>query len=81
MAPYELMAADGSIYAFERSGRPSIDQLRFLAETFPRAIWLNPLPERFWPGTRSIGRIAAVLPMFPLSLNGIERGVATLMGR
>lgn len=81
MAPYELMAADGSIYAFERSGRPSIEQLRFLAEIFPRSIWLNPLPERFWPGTRSIGRIAAVLPMFPLSLNGLERGVSALMGR
>jgi hypothetical protein len=41
MAPYELMAQDGSIYAEERSGRPSIDCLRFLAQTFPRSAWLN----------------------------------------
>ncbi len=33
MAPYELMAHDGSIHISERSGRPSIQQLRFLAET------------------------------------------------
>ncbi|MDI6795850.1 MAG: hypothetical protein QMD09_02845, partial [Desulfatibacillaceae bacterium] len=34
MAPYELSATDGSIYIDERSGKASIEQLRFLAETF-----------------------------------------------
>ena len=35
MAPYELMARDGSIYIHERSGLASIDRLKFLADTFP----------------------------------------------
>ena len=38
MAPYELMATDGSIYMQERSGKPSLEQLKFLAETFPRNV-------------------------------------------
>jgi len=81
MAPYELMSADGSIYAFERSGRPSIEQLRFLADTFPRHIWLNPLPEGHWPYTRSLQIIRTVFPMFELSLDGLEKGVRCLLGK
>jgi uncharacterized protein with von Willebrand factor type A (vWA) domain len=80
MAPYELMATDGSIYAFERSGKPSIEQLRFLAEAFPHAIWLNPIGENHWPYTRSLNVIRTVFPMFELSLDGLEKGVRHLMG-
>jgi len=43
MAPYELMSTDGSIYAFERSGNPSVEQLRFLTEYFAHSVWLNPV--------------------------------------
>jgi hypothetical protein len=81
MAPYELMSADGSIYAFERSGKPSIEQLRFLTTAFPRHIWLNPLPEQQWVYTRSLQMIRQVFPMFELSLDGLEKGVRSLMGK
>lgn len=81
MAPYELMSADGSIYAFERSGKPSIEQLRFLAATFPRHAWLNPLPEGQWPYTRSLMMVGTVFPMFELSLDGLEKAVRRLNGK
>lgn len=81
MAPYELVSTDGSIYAFERSGKPSIEQLRFLAETFPRTIWLNPIPEHHWPYTRSLNIIRTVFPMYELSLDGLEQGVRYLMSK
>lgn len=81
MAPYELMSTDGSIYAFERSGRPSIEQLRFLAATFSRAIWLNPISENHWQYTHSTNVIRTVFPMFELSLDGLEKGVRYLMGK
>lgn len=81
MAPYELMANDGSIYAFERSGKPSLEQLKFLAATFRHAIWLNPLPENQWAYTRSLQIIRTIFPMYELSLDGLEKGVGTLMGR
>ena len=79
MAPYELMSTDGSIYAFERSGRPSVERLRLLRDTFDRAIWLNPIPERNWQFTRTIHVIGTIFPMYELSLEGLEKGVHSLM--
>jgi hypothetical protein len=79
MAPYELMARDGSIYVHERSGKASIEQLRFLAETFPHNVWLNPVPARMWPYTRTISVISQVFPMFELSIDGLEQAVSQLM--
>ncbi|MFP4668540.1 MAG: vWA domain-containing protein [Desulfobacterales bacterium] len=79
MAPYELMARDGSIYVHERSGRASIEQLRFLAETFPHNAWLNPVPARMWPYTRTISIIQQIFPMFELSIDGLEQAVDQLM--
>ena len=81
MAPYELMVPDGSIYAFERSGRPSIERLGFLSELFAHHVWLNPVPESHWRYTRTIGMIREIFPMFPLSLDGLEQAVTHLMRR
>ncbi|MBW1988845.1 MAG: hypothetical protein JRI97_04790 [Deltaproteobacteria bacterium] len=75
MAPFELMARDGSIYMDERSGRASIEQLQFLAETFPHNVWLNPVPARRWGYTRTIGVIREVFPMFELTIDGLEAAV------
>ena len=79
MAPYELLSADGSIYAFERSGRPSIERLRFLADTFLHSVWLNPIPQSAWGYTRTIAMIAGIFPMFELSVDGLEKAVQHLM--
>jgi len=81
MAPYELMASDGSIHVEERSGEPSIECLKFLAGTFRRAVWLNPIPERMWGYTHTINAIRQILPMFELSLDGLEKAVAHIMAR
>jgi len=79
MAPYELMARDGSIYVHERSGMASIDRLKFLADLFPHNVWLNPVSERMWPYTRSINAISQIFPMFELSIDGLEQAVTHLM--
>jgi uncharacterized protein len=81
MAPYELMATDGSIYINERSGLPSIDRLNFLVKNFAHAAWLNPTPARLWPMTRTIGAVRQIFPMFELTLEGLERAVTHLMSR
>jgi len=81
MAPYELMSADGSIYDFERSGKPSIEQLKFLQNYFSRTIWLNPIPASHWPYTHTINVLSAIFPMFELSLDGLEKGVSHLMSK
>jgi uncharacterized protein len=79
MAPYELMATDGSIYAEERSGRPSIECLLFLAQAFPRNAWLNPKPAGTWAYTRTVGAIRQIFPMFELTIEGLEQAVGHLM--
>jgi len=79
MAPYELMANDGSINITERSGRPSLEQLKFLAKTFPHTVWLNPVSESMWGYTHTIMTISQIFPMFELSLDGLEKAVEKLM--
>ncbi|MFU8770319.1 MAG: vWA domain-containing protein [Desulfotignum sp.] len=81
MAPYELMAHDGSIHISERSGRPSIQQLRFLAETFSHCVWLNPIPESMWGYTHTIMTINSIFPMYELSLDGLEKAVTKLVAK
>lgn len=79
MAPYELMATDGSIHIEERSMKPSYERLRFIAETFPHSVWLNPKLPAEWPYTRTISMIREIFPMFELTIDGLERTVSYLM--
>ncbi len=81
MAPYELMATDGSIHIEERSGQPSVERLRLLSETFQHCVWLNPRPASEWAWTRTIGHIARIFPMYELTLDGLEQAVTRLKGR
>ena len=81
MAPYELMSTDGSIHLEERSGATSIECLKFLAQTFPHAVWLNPVPASMWDYTRTIGLIHAIFPMYELTIDGLEQAVSHLMSK
>ena len=81
MAPYELMATDGSIHIEERSGKPSYERLKFIANTFPHAVWINPKMEMEWPYTRTIQIIREIFPMFELTLDGLEKSVAFMVGK
>ena len=81
MAPYELMAHDGSIHISERSGKPSLEQLNFLTKTFSHAVWLNPVSETMWGYTHTIMTISKLFPMYELSLDGLEKAVVKLMSR
>ena len=79
MAPYELMGQDGSIHIEERSGKPSYDRLKFISDSFPHSIWLNPKMEDEWSYTRTINSIREIFPMFELTLDGLEEAVNYLM--
>ena len=81
MAPYELMAADGSIHVEERSGKPSIEQLKFLARTFSHSVWMNPVFSQIWHQTPTITTIGQIFPMFELTLDGLEGAVNHLMAK
>jgi uncharacterized protein len=79
MAPYELMSTEGSIHIEERSGKPSYERLRFIAKTFPRSVWINPILSEGWTYTRTIQQIREIFPMFELTLDGLEKAVSHLM--
>lgn len=79
MAPFELMAPDGSLYFGERSGKPSLERLHSIAKTFPHAVWLNPVPPYEWKYTQTIGVIRKIFPMFELTLDGLGKAVAHLV--
>jgi len=81
MAPYEIMATDGSIHIEERSGKPSIECLKFLARNFRHSVWLNPMQSNMWGYTQTISLIGRIFPMFELSIDGLEKAVAHLMAK
>ncbi len=81
MAPYELMGYDGSIHITERSGRPSMEQLNFMRETFTHSVWLNPVSQSMWGYTHTIMAISKIFPMYELSLDGLEEAVKKLMSK
>ncbi len=78
MHPAELLDPGGSMYLYSQTRASGIEWLRRLAHHFRSATWLNPEPERFWSGT-TIEVIASVLPMFPLTLDGLAQAVRYLV--
>jgi len=78
MSPYELVQPGGSVEYI--NDEPGLVWLRRLIEGYRRAIWLNPEPERSWTYTRSTQMVLEVLGprMYPLTLEGLQRGIATL---
>lgn len=81
MAPYELANPSGAIYVGQNESKPSVEYLKFLAATFRHAVWLNPQPQDSWFYTWTVRQIAAIFPMFELSLDGLEKAVHHLMSR
>lgn len=79
MAPEELLHA-GPSYTLRRvSKQASIERLQAMAKAFRHAVWLNPLSPSLWPYGQTINLIRQTFPMFPLSLDGLERAVEHLM--
>lgn len=78
MSPYELMQVGGSVeYS---NDEPGVVWIKRLVDTYRHAIWLNPEPERAWGYMRSTQIVLTALGprMFPLTLEGLNRGIALL---
>lgn len=80
MAPSELLDPWGAIHYYHHNKTPGVVWLHRLRRRFPRAVWLNPIPERGWGGW-TIKIIREIFPMFPLTLDGIENAVDHLVKR
>jgi uncharacterized protein len=78
MSPYEIVEPGASVEHFnDEAGEV---WLRRLVGAYPKAVWLNPVPERYWDGTRSIGMIRQIMDdrMYPLTLEGLDRAMRKL---
>jgi uncharacterized protein len=78
MGPYELTQIDGSVEY--RNLEPGLKWLARIFTHFRKVIWWNPEAERGWEYTRSTQMILQALGprMFPLTLDGIARGIDAL---
>lgn len=86
MAPYELFQLTGSMreyyYSFVKNNNKSeltaIERVQMLKKQFPKTIWLNPESHRVW-GATTIAAINDIIPMFELSVDGLQAGIKELL--
>ncbi|HVB16043.1 MAG TPA: VWA domain-containing protein [Stellaceae bacterium] len=78
MSPYEIEKEGGSVERW--NDEPGQTWMTRLLDAYPKAVWLNPVPEKYWDGTTSIGMIRRLMEnrMFPLTLDGIDRAMREL---
>jgi uncharacterized protein with von Willebrand factor type A (vWA) domain len=78
MSPYEITQPGGSIeHMNEEPGSVWISRL---TDHYKNAIWLNPVKEEYWEYTGSVKITRQLMRerMFPLTLEGLERGIKLL---
>ncbi len=78
MSPYEILYPGGANEHYNPESGET--WLRRAHEQWPKSLWLNPVPERHWQYTQSIGLIGRVFEgrMVPMTLEGIDRGMRIL---
>jgi len=79
MSPYEITTPGGSVEHFnEEAGALWLERV---IRAYPACAWLNPVPEREWNFTPSIGMIRQLFGnrMYPLTLDGLDRAMRELV--
>ena len=78
MSPYEITHTGGSVEFHNEE--PGFLWMQRLAETFPKLVWLNPVPQEYWQRTQTIGMVRDLVEnrMFPLTLTGLDAAMSTL---
>ncbi len=78
MSPYEVVYPGGAAEHWnEEAGEVWLK--RTLA-TWSRAVWLNPVPQRQWAYTESVGIVRKIMGnrMYPLTLAGLDAAISEL---
>src|SRR5918997_2563798 len=79
MSPYEIVTAGGSVEHWNEE--PGQVWLQRLLGHFPKAVWLNPVPESQWGYTQSVAILRRLFGgrMFPLTIDGIDQAMRELV--
>ena len=86
MAPLELTAPGGAIDVGYENREPGIIWIDRLARHFRHAVWINPVPAKSWDERKNyraqtISMIRTIIPMYELSLDGLNEAVKKLKSR
>ena len=79
MSPYEITYPGGSVEHWNEE--PGAHWLKRVTDIYENVVWLNPVAERHWDYTPSIGLIREIIGpdrMFPMTLQGLERAMREL---
>lgn len=78
MSPYEINFPGGSVEHYNQESGAT--WLQRIIETWPKTIWLNPEPLRYWQYRQSIALIQQIMQsrMYPTTVDGIEEGMRFL---
>ena len=82
MAPYELLSPGGCSDYYSYNKEPGIDWIGKFLKRYDRMIWLNPLRPASWDfgyGCETIKIIKAQVPMFPLTVQGLQNALKELI--
>ncbi len=79
MSPYEIAQPGGSVEHW--NPEPGSVWLDRMLATWPRAVWLNPVAEKHWGYTQSIGMVRRIMEdrMYPLTLAGLDAAMRALV--
>ncbi len=78
MSAYEITHPGGSVEHFNEE--PGAVWMQRLTNTYPAAVWLNPIPEAQWGHTQSIRVLRELMTdrMYPLTLTGLDEAMREL---
>lgn len=79
MSPYEIAVPGGSVEHFnDEAGQAWMQRV---TATWDHVVWLNPVPEQYWPYTQSIGMMRQLVQerMYPLTLEGLDQAMRELV--
>ena len=78
MSPYEIVYAGGSVEHWNEE--PGAVWIKRLLEVYPKAVWLNPEPQKRWDYTPSVKLTRELMDdrMFPLTISGLDDAIRKL---
>jgi uncharacterized protein with von Willebrand factor type A (vWA) domain len=79
MSPYEITMPGGSVEHWNEE--PGQAWVQRILDQFPKAVWLNPVPQAHWGYTQSISLMRQLFGgrMYPLNLEGIDHAMRELI--
>ena len=78
MSPYEISYAGGSVEHWNEE--PGEVWFKRLTDVYDKVAWINPVPERAWRYTQTIGYTNQLVDghMYPMTVHGLEEAMAYL---